>query len=129
VLVLWTVSHLQEEAHQVARAWGFTPKSLAFVWDKQALGMGYWVRQETEISLLCTRGKPPRLSKGVRQLIRAPRRKHSQKPIEQYGRIEDLVAGPYLELFARPTRRRRGWSYWGNELDRFVTVDNPNAAD
>jgi N6-adenosine-specific RNA methylase IME4 len=34
-----------------------------------------------------------------------------------HGRIERLVGGPYLELFARS--RRSGWDAWGNELDKF----------
>lgn len=120
VLIMWTVSYLQDEASQLGRAWGFAPKSLGPVWVKDAMGMGYWFRQEVEISRLFTRGKPKRLSKGVRQVIRAPRRKHSQKPLEQYALIEALVEGPYLELFARPERRRRGWSYWGLEVDKFA---------
>jgi N6-adenosine-specific RNA methylase IME4 len=43
----------------------------------------------------------PHLPFGL-QLIE--RRKHSQKPDEQYERIERLVDGPYLEMFARQRR-------------------------
>ena len=60
------------------------------------------------------RDTPKRLAKNVRQVIHAPRRGHSQKPEDQYPRIEALVAGPYLELFARAPRK--GWASWGNEL-------------
>jgi len=98
VLFMWTVSHLQDEATDVARAWGFTPKSVAFIWDKGRVG--------------------------VRQLIRAPRREHSRKPDEQYERIEALVDGPYLELFAR--QAWPGWVSWGNQVDKF-TPANDNA--
>ncbi len=117
LLLMWTVSHLQDEAAEVGRAWGFTPKSVGFIWDKQRIGMGYWVRQEAEICKLFTRGKPKRLNADVRQMIRAPRREHSRKPDEQYERAERLVAGPYLEMFAR--QRRAGWSAWGNEVGSF----------
>jgi N6-adenosine-specific RNA methylase IME4 len=117
VLFLWTVSYLQDEATEVARAWGFKPKSLAFVWQKGSIGMGYWTRQQVEICKLYTRGKPRRLSRSVRQLIIAPRREHSRKPDEQYERIEALAGGPYLELFAR--QQRPGWSAWGNQTDKF----------
>src|SRR5690606_38053558 len=34
LLFMWTVSHLQREAFDVAEAWGFRPVSVAFVWDK-----------------------------------------------------------------------------------------------
>jgi N6-adenosine-specific RNA methylase IME4 len=57
------------------------------------------------------------VSKGVRQLIVEPRREHSRKPDEQYPRIEALVEGPRLELFAR--HQRPGWDVWGNQTDKF----------
>jgi N6-adenosine-specific RNA methylase IME4 len=78
------------------------------------MGMGYWTRANTEPCLLATRGKPKRLDAGVRQGIIAPRQEHSRKPDEIHDRIERLVAGPYLELFAR--RPRAGWTVWGNEV-------------
>lgn len=52
-----------------------------------------------------------------RQGIIAPRREHSRKPDGIHERIERLVAGPYLELFARQTRP--GWTAWGNETTKF----------
>lgn len=117
LLFMWTVSHLQSAAFEVAAAWGFAPVSIAFVWDKGRMGMGYWTRQEVEICHLFKRGRPARKSKGVRSLIRAPRREHSRKPDEQYERIEALVDGSYLELFAR--QARPGWAAWGNEVGKY----------
>ena len=129
LLFMWTVSHLQQAAFEVAEAWGFKPVSIAFVWDKSRMGMGYWTRQEVEICHLFKRGKPSRLGKGVRSVIRAPRREHSRKPDEQYSRIESLVAGPYLELFARQSWA--GWSSWGNQAGKFeaapLVAANDNA--
>lgn len=122
LLFMWTVSHLQASAFDVAAAWGFKPVSIAFVWDKGRMGMGYWTRQETEVCHLFKRGRPKRLGKGVRSLIRAPRREHSRKPDEQYGRIEALVAGPYLEMFAR--QPWPDWSAWGNQTDRFDAAND-----
>lgn len=122
LLFMWTVSHLQAEAIDVARAWGFKPVSVAFVWDKGRMGMGYWTRQEVEICHLFKRGKPRRISKGVRSLIKAPRREHSRKPDQQYERIEALVAGPYLEMFAR--QARPGWTAWGNEVGKFEAAND-----
>lgn len=122
LLFMWTVSHLQSEAMDVARAWGFRPISVAFVWDKGRMGMGYWTRQEVEICHLFKRGKPRRISKGVRSVIRAPRREHSRKPDQQYGRIEALVAGPYLEMFAR--QAQPGWTAWGNEVGKFAPAND-----
>lgn len=124
LLFMWTVSHLQREAFDVADAWGFKPVSVAFIWDKGKIGMGYWTRQEAEICHLFKRGKPRRKSRGVRSVIRAPRREHSRKPDEQYARIEALVDGPYLELFAR--QAWPGWTAWGNQVDKFGQVANDN---
>ena len=81
------------------------------------MGFGYWTRKQVEPCWLFTKGRPKRLSKGVRQVILEPRREHSRKPDSQYERIEALVDGPYLELFSR--KSREGWASWGNDAGRF----------
>lgn len=81
------------------------------------MGMGHSTRRNTEDCWLFTRGKPKRLSKGVRELVVSPLREHSRKPDEMYDRIEALFGGPYCELFART--KRAGWSSWGNETEKF----------
>ena len=108
-------------------AWDFRFSGLGFTWAKLNksgvgwfMGGGYGTRHNAEVCWLGRRGKPKRLSKGVRELIVAPRREHSRKPDEQYERIERLCAGPYAELFAR--QRWPGWYAWGNELERFDRV-------
>lgn len=119
-LFLWVVDYHIPQALSVAKAWGFTFKTSVFVWLKSregfdpVPGMGYWTRKQTEQCWLFTRGSPKRLSKGVSQVIHCPRGAHSAKPDEQYNRIEALVGGPYLELFARS--QRPGWTAWGNEV-------------
>ena len=102
---------------------------MGFVWVKGAglplfpedvraeMGMGYWTRANTEPCILATRGNPKRKDAGVRQVILDKRREHSRKPDEIYSRIERLVEGPYLEMFAR--QRRQGWDAFGNEIDKF----------
>ena len=128
-LFMWAVWPKLFEAVQVIEGWGFTYKTCAFSWMKADpyrlfaddatpfAGMGYWTRANTEPCLLATRGKPKRLNADVRQGIIAPRREHSRKPDCIHDRIERLVAGPYLELFARA--KRPGWTVWGNETDKF----------
>jgi N6-adenosine-specific RNA methylase IME4 len=127
-LFLWATWPMLPQALALIEAWGFTYKTCGFCWTKAdasqidmfragadvAIGTGYWTRANTEPCLLATRGKPRRLHADVRQAIIAPRRQHSRKPDEIHDRIERLVAGPYLELFAR--RRRPGWTAWGNEV-------------
>lgn len=116
-LFMWIVGSHVDAGIDLAKSWGFQYKTDIFVWNKGKIGMGYWSRKQTETCYLFTKGKPKRLCKGVRQLITAPRREHSRKPDEIYERIEALVFGPYLEIFAR--QRRHGWDAWGNEVDKF----------
>lgn len=133
-LFMWiTWPNLIEATHLIS-AWGFAYKTCAFAWVKgdirqpdffrsdadAYMGLGYWTRANSEVCLLATRGAPKRLNADVRQGIIEPRREHSRKPDCVPGRIERLVAGPYLELFARTTRP--GWDVWGNETDKFAGV-------
>jgi N6-adenosine-specific RNA methylase IME4 len=55
-----------------------------------------------------------------RALYEAVRREHSRNPACVHERIERLVAGPRLELFARCSRD--GWTCVGDEIDRFSEV-------
>ena len=131
-LFLWITWPLLLDALSVIDAWGFEYKSCAFAWMKAhadqiemfrddfdaLMGNGYWTRANSEVCLLATKGNPKRLNAGVRQAIIEPRRQHSRKPDCVYERIERLVAGPYLELFART--QRPGWDAWGNEVHKFT---------
>ena len=123
VLFMWCTDPLLHKQIPLVEKWGFEYKTVGFTWAKTNKnrinnyffkGPGYWTRANTETCILATKGKPGRLSKSVRQLIHAPRREHSRKPDEIYDRIEQLLPGPYVELFAR--RERKGWDSWGNEL-------------
>jgi N6-adenosine-specific RNA methylase IME4 len=60
---------------------------------------------------------PQLLRKAVKRLVIEKRREHSRKPDCVRDRIERLVAGPYLELFGRETKK--GWDNWGNEAGLF----------
>jgi len=48
-------------------------------------------------------------------LFATRKREHSRKPDEQYDIIEACSPAPFLELFARGTRK--GWVAWGNQAD------------
>jgi len=121
VMFMWMVDWCPQAALDLIEALGFTHKTTAFTWAKQlasgegwAMTQGYWTRANPEACWLATRGAPKRLHADVRQLIVAPIMEHSRKPDDAYERIERLVEGPYLELYAR--RPRAGWTSWGNEL-------------
>ena len=121
-LFLWVTFPMLKEAWDVMAAWGFTYKTVAFVWVKQCrksdnifTGMGYWTRANAEICLLATRGHPKREAKNVKQVIISHVQRHSQKPDEVRQRIEALMGDvPRIELFARVSPP--GWDVWGNEV-------------
>ena len=122
VLFMWMVDWCPQLALEVIEAWGFTHKTTAFTWAKQNasgdgwhMGQGYWTRANPEDCWLAACGHPKRINADVRQLIVAPVMEHSRKPDEVQNRIERLVNGPYLELYAR--RERENWVTWGNELE------------
>ena len=123
-LYMWVPNALLPEGLSVMKAWGFDYKS-NIIWHKirkdggsDGRGVGFYFRNVTEILLFGTRGKNARtLAPGRRQvnMIETRKREHSRKPDEQYDVIESCSQGPYLELFARGTRR--GWTYWGNQAN------------
>ena len=124
VLLMWVVDPLLDKAFEVINAWGFKYKTVGFTWAKTNrksvgffTGLGYWTRGNPEMCLLATKGKPKRVSKSVPQLVVEQRREHSRKPDIMYNHIENLLEGPYIELFART--QRPGWDNWGNQTDKF----------
>jgi len=136
VLFMWAVDPLIPLALKLGEDWGFKYKTVGFYWIKERrnkgennsrphvksrpfpMGTGYWTRANPETCLLFTCGKPKRISAGVEKLVVSPRREHSRKPDEVYDRIQSLVGGPYLEMFAR--QQWPGWDSWGNETGKFT---------
>jgi N6-adenosine-specific RNA methylase IME4 len=121
-LYLWCPNALLPDGLAVMKAWGFAYKS-NIVWHKvrkdggsDGRGVGFYFRNVTELMLFGVRGKNARtLAPGRRQvnLLATRKREHSRKPDEQYAVIEACSPGPYLELFARGTRK--DWASWGNQ--------------
>lgn len=121
-LYLWVPNALLPDGLAVMKAWGFTYKS-NLVWHKvrkdggsDGRGVGFYFRNVTELILFGVRGKNARtLAPGRSQvnLLATRKREHSRKPDEQYEIIESCSPGPFLELFARGTRKN--WVLWGNQ--------------
>lgn len=83
-------------------------------------GVGFYFRNTTELVLFGVRGPGARTLKPGRKqvnVIRVRKREHSRKPDELYQIIEACSSGPYLELFARGSRR--GWCSWGDEAENY----------
>jgi len=122
IMFLWVTMPKLNEVFDVIKAWGFEYKTVAFTWVKKYkngdnfMGMGRWTRANAELCLLCTKGKPKRISASVRQIIETVPEKHSKKPDIVRDKIVELCGDlPRIELFAR--ERADGWSSWGNEIE------------
>lgn len=121
-LFMWVTFPLLRESFDVIKGWGFTYKTVGFVWVKQNKkadslfwGMGNWTRSNPEICLIATKGKPKRESASVHSVIMSHIEEHSKKPHEARTRIVELCGDlPRIELFAR--QKVNGWDCWGNEV-------------
>lgn len=137
ILFQWVTSPMLKQGIQSMEEWGFEYKTIGFNWfkknkiaDSWFWGMGYWTRQNTELCLIGTKGKPIRVSKGVHQPfdtenpfifydteeIATRIEKHSAKPSIVRERIVDLMGDiPRVELFAR--EKYEGWDAMGYDID------------
>ncbi len=137
VLFMWWVGSQPQEALDLVKAWDFTLKTMTgFTWVKKTkhwknwFGMGFWTRQGTENMLIATKGKPKRVSAGIRQVvetddfnesIEARVEGHSKKPDIFADRIVQLMGDlPRVELFARD--HKLGWNAWGNEIETNIVL-------
>lgn len=121
-LYLWVTNNKLLDGLEVAKAWGFTYKTL-ITWAKDRFGLGQYYRGQTEHVIFAVRGVLPyrvrddgKRAQG-RTLIDgfdAPRQEHSVKPEVMREWIMMVSHPPYLELFAR--RKAEGWDVWGNEI-------------
>lgn len=110
-LWLWAINSLLEEAHQLARAWGFRPLTLV-TWCKPGPGVGHYLRNNTEHAILATKGEPMTpADKPLSTWYQWARGPHSAKPAAFGDLVEKVSPGPYVELFARAPRL--GWDSWG----------------
>ena len=120
LLFMWTSSPHLSQAIELGTAWGFDYRTVAFVWDKMAHNPGKYTLSNCELCLVFKHGRipTPRGARNIQQLIRAPRRLHSEKPKEVTDAITEMF--PHhkkIELFAR--EKVRGWKNWGLHLDHW----------
>lgn len=126
VLFIWCPMCKLEGIFEIIHAWGFTYKTMAFVWVKQTkksdklfTGLGHWTRANAELCLLATRGRPKCKSHHVHQVVISHIQAHSKKPDKIRDNIallldDDKYITSKLELFARQTYD--GWDSYGDEL-------------
>jgi N6-adenosine-specific RNA methylase IME4 len=113
VLWLWVTNAHLPVVWPIVAAWGFTYKTL-LTWVKDKMGLGDWLRGQTEHCLLCVRGRPAWGLKNETTVLHAKNLGHSIKPDAFYAMVEELCPGAKVELFAR--KNRDGWTSHGGEL-------------
>jgi N6-adenosine-specific RNA methylase IME4 len=120
-LYLWTTNSFMVEAHKVARAWGFAPKTI-LTWVKThqddpcrvSMKTGYYFRGATEHIVFAVRGSLRlQTDDGIPTAFLWPRiGTHSAKPQSFLDMVERCSPAPRVELFARAPRL--GWDHWGH---------------
>lgn len=117
LLFMWTTNPHLAQAVSLGEAWGFEYKTVAFIWDKMNHNPGQYTLSNCELCLVFKRGRIPRPrgARNVQQLVRSPRKEHSEKPIEIIQAIEKMFPSQErIELFAR--KKALGWSAWGLDV-------------
>ena len=117
LLFMWVTSPHLEQGIELGKAWGFNFRTVAFVWDKMVHNPGQYTMSYVELCLVFKRGRipKPRGARNIKQLVRVPRGKHSQKPLEVLHGIEKMFPSQKkIELFAR--HKPKGWDVWGLDV-------------
>jgi N6-adenosine-specific RNA methylase IME4 len=121
-LLMWVTNAALPAGLETMQAWGFRYVTNA-VWDKYYMGLGNYFRGSHELLLHGIRGKAAFKFHGQRSTLLFPRHEHSRKPAEMIPLIENILDGPYLELFARERPNSRSdWSVWGNEIESDISI-------
>jgi len=119
---MWVTDGTLLEGLKVLQSWGFTYKTIVFIWTKKypsglfCYNAAPWTLKSCEICLLGTKGNMKQYKNrgNVKQLVTSVRTTHSKKPNEVRSRIEHLFGNlPRIELFART--KIHGWDTWGND--------------
>jgi N6-adenosine-specific RNA methylase IME4/ParB-like chromosome segregation protein Spo0J len=113
ILWLWTTNAHLPDAFGVIESWGFIYKT-CLTWVKDRMGLGDWLRGQTEHCLLAVRGNPVIQLINQTTVLYAPVGEHSEKPEEFYQLVEVMCPGAKVDLFARKTRV--GWAAFGDEV-------------
>ncbi len=117
LLFMWVTNPHLAQGIELGQTWGFEYKTVAFVWDKMVHNPGQYTMSYCELCLVFKRGRipKPRGARNVKQLIRVPRTKHSEKPLAVLEGIEEMFpTQDKIEIFARD--KSKGWDVWGLDV-------------
>jgi len=116
VLWLWTTHRFLRESFNILDYWGFRDVSI-LTWVKNKIGVGRWLRSQTEYCIMSVKGKPKVNLTSQSTVLYGKSREHSRKPDEFYTMVDSLCIGYKLDYFSR--EKREGWNQFGIEKDKF----------
>lgn len=133
VCFMWVTVPMMREGFDLLSAWGFEYKTF-FTWEKTGgLGMGRWLRVQTEHVLIGVKGKVKPFGFQEKNIYKHPISAHSQKPHFFRELIVKMASKSFdrldkLEMFAR-TRdgmfgdyEYEGWSVYGDEVNGSINL-------
>ena len=121
LLFMWVTNPHLQQGIELGTSWGFDYKTVGFVWDKMKHNPGQYTVSYCELCLIFKKGRipKPRGKRNIKQLIRVPRGRHSEKPNEVIKGITQMFPSQNkIELFAR--RSYPGWESWGLEIEEIL---------
>ena len=121
ILFMWCIDSRIPKIKQIMESWGFTYKTVGFVWNKESkhtggvnANLGKYTRKSCEFCFIGTRGRCIVENHTQNQYWGEPKREHSRKPDVFRNLIVNMCGDvPRIELFAR--QRFQGWDLYGNE--------------
>jgi len=91
---------------------------------------GQYTMSYCELCLVFKRGRipKPRGARNIRQLVRAPRGRHSEKPLKVLHGIQEMFPSQdKIELFAR--HNPENWDVWGLDVQEVWETPAPYYAN
>ena len=133
VCFMWVTVPLMPEGFDTLKAWGFRYKTL-ITWEKTGLlGMGNWLRGQTEHILIGIKGTVKPFGHQEKNIYRHQICQHSAKPQFFRELVSTLAAKSFtdpvkLELFARTREgmfgdmEYEGWDVYGNQVNNSIQI-------
>ena len=117
VLWLWTTHKFMRHSFVLLDGWGFQDKAI-LTWVKDRMGLGEWLRSQSEFCIMATKGKPKVNLTNQTTVLHGPLREHSRKPDSFYEMVNELCMGRKIDWFSR--EKREGWEQFGNDTSKFI---------
>lgn len=133
LLFMWVTVPLLDQGLELMSAWGFKYKTL-ITWEKTGgLGMGHWLRVQTEHIIIGAKGKVKPFKHQEKNIYRLPLCAHSAKPHffrELVGKLgsKSFDELSKLEMFARSRPgmfsdyEYEGSDVYGNQVNNSIKL-------